>query len=545
MNGLMSSGYSLTLEKFLTRARTVYPEQEIVSRMADSSIHRYTFKDFYGRVVKLMNVLRELGVKPGDRVATYSWNHYRHMELYFAIPCMGAVLHTLNIRLPPAKLKSVVNHAEDKFIFADKSLAKPVLGVLGELDSVEKLVIIDDLSPDAGLDFSDALDYEELLNAASDVEDFPKLEENQAAALCYTSGTTGDSKGVLYDHRALCLHSMALCMVDGPAMSMNDSILLVVPMFHVNGWCMPYATCLTGNKIVFPGPHLLGKPLAEQIQDEGITMAAGIPSIWLVLYRSLRSGDYKIPKLTRLLVGGAAMPESSIADYQRNLGITINHCWGMTEMTPLGTQSRLKMTMDDWPEDKKFAQLAKQGIPAALIEIKVVDEEGNELPRDGKSSGELLVRGPWVAADYYKSESHEGESLFEDDGWFHTGDISTIDEYGYMQIVDRKKDLIKTRGEWVSSVAMENNAVGHAAVLEAAVVGRPDEIRGEAVVLFVVPRPDAEAKPTAAELCEYLAKTFEGWQIPKHKDVHFVDALPKTSVGKIDKKALRAQLLAE
>jgi fatty-acyl-CoA synthase len=544
MNGLMmTSNYSLTLEKLLSRARTVYPEQEIVSRMADASIHRYTFRDFYNRVVRLMNALRNLGVRRGDRVATYSWNHYRHMELYFAIPCMGAVLHTLNIRLPPDKLKGVVDHAEDKVIFADKSLARPVLEVIDRLDTVNNLVIIDDLAPPNDLDFSKTLDYEELLAMASNVADFPKLEETQAAALCYTSGTTGDSKGVLYDHRSLCLHSMALTAADGPAMSMTDNILLVVPMFHVNGWCMPFATCLTGNKIVYPGPYLLGKPLAELIQDESITMAAGIPSIWLLLYRSLRSGNYNIPKLKRLLVGGAAMPQSSIEDYQRELGIAINHCWGMTETSPLGTLSRLKSSMENWPEEQKFQQLAKQGIPVALMELKIVDSANAEKPRDGKSFGELLIRGPWVAADYYKYDE-TGESPFSDDGWFHTGDIATIDEHGYMNIVDRKKDLIKTRGEWVSSVALENKAVGHSAVLEAAVVGRPDALRGEAVMLYVVFNPDTDTKPTITELCDHLAQDFESWQIPKHKDVHVVDALPKTTVGKIDKKAIRRQLQA-
>lgn len=542
MNGLMMR-YPLTIDKLLKRARDVYPRQEIVSRMVDKSVHRYTFADMYQRTVKLMNALRALGIKPGDRVATFAWNHYRHMELYLAVPALGAVLHTLNIRLSPEHISYIVNHAEDRFVFVDKSLVGAVARVKDQLKSVDKYVIMDDGAPDsAGGGLDGALDYETILADAGGEEDFPELSEDAAAALCYTSGTTGDPKGVLYSHRSTFLHAMGLCMADSLCLSSRDCILPVVPMFHVNGWGVAFACCLTGAKVVFPGAHLIGAPIADLLQDERVTVAAGVPSIWFVLHRFLKSSNYDLSHLKQMVVGGSAAPQSLIESYQRDLGLKIVQAWGMTETSPTGSFSKLTTAMDSWTEEDQYRQRAKQGYPVPLMEMRVVDDQGVDQPWDGKSIGELLVRGPWVAQSYYKDDSESGKSVFTDDGWFHTGDIVTIDENRFMEIVDRKKDLIKTRGEWLSSVAMENAVMAHEGVLEAAVIGRPDDVRGEAVVLFVVPTPEAKDALDGKRLSEWLQDKFEKWQIPKQADIHFIDQIPKTSVGKFDKKVLRARL---
>jgi fatty-acyl-CoA synthase len=541
MNGLMMQD-QLTIDRLLQRARTLHVGKEVVSRLADKSLHRYSYADFYRRVLRLMSALRRLGVKPGDRVASFAWNTYRHLELYFAVPSLGAVLHTINIRLSAQQIEYLANHAEDRLLFVDRSLLPAIAPIRAKLTTVEHIVVLDDLPPDPAPLPDGALDYEQLIAGGEEVEDFPALGEEQAAALCYTSGTTGVLKGVLYSHRSIFLHAMGMCMADSLAISMTDSILLIVPMFHVNGWCLPYTACLTGSKLVLPGPHMLGQPVAELLQDERITFAAGVPSVWYALHRVLRSGGYDLSNLQRLLVGGSAAAQALIENYARDFGVQIVHAWGMTETSPLGTVSRLQPYMRDWPEERRYRQIARQGLPASLIQIKIVDEEGRELPHDGTSMGELYVRGPWVARGYYRDD---GPGPVTADGWLKTGDVATIDAYGYMAITDRKKDLVKTRGEWLSSVEMENAAVGHEAVLEAAVVGRPDELRGEAVVLFVVPVPERKDSIEAGEVAAFLRERFQSWQVPRLQDIHFIDALPKTSVGKIDKRALRAKLLSE
>jgi fatty-acyl-CoA synthase len=476
-------------------------------------------------------------------VASFAWNSYRHLELYLAVPSLGAVLHTINIRLSAPQIEYLANHAEDRVVFVDRSLLPAVAPVRPRMSTVEHLVVMDDNAPEAPPLPEGALDYEALLAGGDELDDFPRLGEHDAAALCYTSGTTGVLKGVLYSHRSIFLHAMGMCMADTLAFGMNDAMLLVVPMFHVNGWGLPYAACLVGAKLVFPGPHVLGPPVAEQLRDEQITIAAGVPSVWYVLHRVLRSGNYDISRFQRILVGGSAAPRALIESYARDFGVQILHAWGMTEVSPVGTLNRLQPFMRDWPQERQYDQLAKQGPPCSLIEIKVVDENGREQPHDGTSIGELLVRGPWVARQYFR-EDNETSKLVTADGWLRTGDVATIDEYGYMAITDRKKDLIKTRGEWLSSVEMENAAMGHEAILEAAVVGRPDDVRGEAVVLFVVPHAERKDSLDAGQVVAYLRERFEAWQVPKQQDVHFIDALPKTTVGKIDKRALRARLAA-
>ncbi len=542
MNGLMMQD-QLTLDRLLVRARTLHLGKEVVSRMADKSVHRYSYGDFYRRVLRLMNALRRLGIKPGDRVASFAWNSYRHFELYLAVPALGAVLHTVNIKLAATQIEYLTNHAEDRILFVDRSLLPAIAPLRSQLRTVEQVVVMDDLAPEVPL-LDGALDYEELLAAADEVEDFPSLSEEQAATLCYTSGTTGVLKGVLYSHRSIFLHAMGLCMADSLTMGMSDSVLQVVPMFHVNGWGIPYAACLTGAKLVFPGPHVVGSPVAAQLQDERVTLAAGVPSVWYVLHRVLRSGSYDISTLKRILIGGSAASQALIESYARDFGIETVHAWGMTEVSPIGSINRLQPFMRSWPEQQQFAQLAKQGPPAGLVEIKVVDDTGREQPRDGVSIGELLVRGPWIARAYYRAAEGDASPVTPD-GWLRTGDVATIDEYGYLAITDRKKDLIKTRGEWLSSVEMENVAMAHEAILEAAVVGRPDDVRGEAVVIFVVSVPERKDSLQATEVSAFLHERFQSWQVPKLADIYFIDALPKTSVGKIDKRALRAKLVAE
>lgn len=529
----------LTLDRFVRRAASLHARQSIVSRLHDKSLHRYHYGDFATRVLRLMDALRRLGIKPGDRVASFAWNTHRHFELYFAVPALGAILHTINIRLSGPQIVHLVNHAEDHALFVDRSLASAITGLRDQMPTVRHLVVMNDQPQEEGSAAPGALDYEDLIASAEPRDDFPTLSEDQGATLCYTSGTTGVLKGVLYSHRSIVLHALALGMADSLALSMADTALQLVPMFHVNGWGIPYASCITGAKLVLPGSHVLGAPVAELIETEKVTFAAAVPSIWHLLHSTLRAGRHDISSLRRILVGGAAAPRSLIEKYSKDFGVQIIHAWGMTEVSPIGTINRLQPHMEQWPEPERFAQLARQGPPACLIEIDIVDEAGASQPRDGTSIGELVVRGPWVARGYFRDDSVDP---ITSTGWLRTGDVATIDEHGYMAIADRKKDLIKTRGEWLSSVEMENAVMGHPGVLEAAVVGCPDPVRGEAVVLFVVARPDLTPPLSAEDLTVFLRAQFQSWQVPRQQDVHFISEVPKTTVGKFDKRALRARL---
>ncbi|MEO8609270.1 MAG: long-chain fatty acid--CoA ligase [Chloroflexota bacterium] len=529
MQGLMMD-YQLTLQPILERAYKLYPKRELATKIGPN-MHRYTYADMYKRVGKLANALKRLGVEPGDRVGTLAWNTYRHMELYFAIPCMGAVLHTLNLRLPPEQLVYIVNHAEDKVIFVDQSLLPLVEKLAEHFKTVKTFVVMADAPLQTTL--PNALNYEDIVGAEDSEYPWPQLEEHEAAAMCYTSGTTGNPKGVVYSHRSIYLHAMGACQTDGLGLSEKDKVMPIVPMFHVLAWGIPYAATFLGCRQVFPGPHLQPRDMAELIQNEQITLTAGVPTLWLGLFGMLTTEHYDTSKLRAMIVGGSAAPRSLIENYQKKLGLKIIHAWGMTETSPLGTVCNLKMEMLDLPEDEQFAIRAKQGISVPGVEIRAVDENGVEVPWDGKTMGELQIRGPWIASSYYNDE-RTAQSFM--DGWFRTGDVISIDEEGYIQIVDRTKDLVKSGGEWISTVELESAIMAHPKVLEAAVIAVPHVKWQERPLALVVPRSKDDL-PSKDEIYEILLKDFAKWQLPD--DVVFVEAIPKTSVGKFDKKVIR------
>jgi len=534
MEGLMMD-WPLTLHHFLDRAARLFPRKEIATRTA-AGMHRYTYADFHRRVHRLAHALNRLGIGRGDRVATFAWNTYRHLEIYFAAPCMGAVLHTLNIRLAPDQLVYIINHAEDRVIFVDASLVPLLERIRDQIPTVKAFVVMSDTGP-IPTTLSPALDYEALLEESPDASyPWPRLDENAAAGMCYTSGTTGNPKGVVYSHRAIFLHSLALCLADTFGICEQDVLMPVVPMFHANAWGMPFAGVMVGAKLVFPGPHLQPRDIAELIQNERVTVTAGVPTIWIGLYALLERERYDLSSLRVMPVGGSAMPRALIEAFEKRFGIRVAHAWGMTEMTPLGTVANLKSYMADWPEEERFAIRAKQGMPVVGVEIRAVDDQGREVPWDGKTMGELQVRGPWVIRAYY-NDPRTAEAF--QDGWFRTGDVVTIDPEGYIQIVDRIKDLIKSGGEWISSVDLENALMAHPKVLEAAVIAVPHPKWQERPLAVVVPRPEFKEDLTKEELLEFLRPRFAKWWLPD--DIVFVEAIPKTSVGKFDKKVLREQ----
>jgi len=531
MQGLIMD-YQLTLRPILERAYKLFPKREIVTKVGPA-MHRYTYADLYHRTSQLAHALEKLGVKSGDRVGTLAWNTYRHLELYFGIPCMGAVCHTLNLRLPPEQLIYIINHAADKVVFVDQTLLPLLEKIAVHLKTVEHFVVMTNTPLQTSL--PNALSYEELLAAESSEYNWPDLPENTAAAMCYTSGTTGDPKGVLYSHRSCYLHAMSVCFGDGLGLTSSDIMMPVVPMFHVLAWGLPYAATMLGAVQVFPGPHMTPRDLVELIQAEKVTITGGVPTLWLGILNLLESERYDLSSLRSMVVGGSAAPQSLIEGFQKKHNIRVVHAWGMTETSPLGTVCNLKREMFDLPEEEQYHIRAKQGIPSPCVELRAVDEMGKEVPWDGKSFGELQVRGPWVASNYYNDERSVGR--FEG-GWFRTGDVVTIDEEGYIQIVDRTKDLVKSGGEWISTVELESAIMGHPGVLEATVIAVPHPKWQERPLALVVPRPNTEP-PTKESIYAHIAPHFAKWQLPN--DIVFVEAIPKTSVGKFDKKVIREQ----
>jgi fatty-acyl-CoA synthase len=531
MRGLMMD-YPLTLATLFNRARTFFGQKEIVTRLPDRSLHRYSYADFAGRSRRLSVALHRLGVQPGDRIGTLAWNTYQHLEAYYGIPATGAVLHTLNLRLHPDDLTYIINHAQDRMILVDEVLL-PLYAKLADRIHPERVIVLSQrLAAPEGM-----LSYEALLSEADDRDFQPApIDENDAAAMCYTSGTTGRPKGVLYSHRALVLHSLVSTMADGLGICEQDVILPVVPMFHVNSWGLPYVGTMVGAKLVLPGPFLDAKSLLDLLQGERVTLTAGVPTIWLSMLQELDAhpGAYDLSSIRGMLVGGSAAPRSLIEGFEKRHGLRVIHAWGMTETTPMGTVCTLTSDLEAASEDVQYTYRAKQGRPVPLVEMRVMGPNG-PAPHDGTTMGELEVRGPWVAASYY--EAPEGAGRFSADGWFRTGDIATIDDRGYMEIKDRAKDLIKSGGEWISSVALENALMGHAAIAEAAVIAVPDPIWQERPLAVVVLREGQTA--TAEDLRAFLEPQFARWWLPDTFAV--VDQIPRTSAGKFAKSALRAR----
>lgn len=533
MQGLMMDT-PLSIPFLLRRSRALFPHKEIVWRATDRSVQRYTYGDCYRRVGQLTRALRRLGIRPGDRVATLAWNHGRHLEAYYALPAMGAVLHTLNIRLHPDDLAYIINHAEDSAVLVDETLL-PVWEKVAPLVQVGNVIVMSDSTAPARW-----LDYETLLAAEDDAPlPFDDLDERSAGILCYTSGTTGRPKGVLYSHRALVLHTLGVSLGGVIPTSDHDTVLPVVPMFHANAWGLPFTSAMTGAKQVHPGRFLDAPSLLELLQDERVTITAGVPTIWLGILQALDAepGRWDLSALKRLTCGGAAVPEAMIRGFQERHGLSVLQGWGMTETTPVGSIGTLTSAFDEADADTRYRVRAKQGIPLPLVEIRAHNEDGI-VPWDGTSVGELEVRGPWVASAYYRPD--DPITTFTEDGWFRTGDVVTIDHYGYITIQDRAKDLIKSGGEWISSVALENALMGHPDVAEAAVIAVPESKWDERPLAVVTFKPGRSAAVEA--LKEFLASQFASWWIPD--DIVSLPAIPKTGAGKFLKSALREQFHA-
>jgi fatty-acyl-CoA synthase len=525
--------YPLTIDRILEHANRLYPDKSIHTRLPDGSMHRYTYAHLYKRVARLGNVLERLGVSRGDRVGTFSWNNYQHLELYFGIPAAGAVCHTINIRLFPDQLAFVINHAEDEVVFVDGILLPLLDRVAERIEGVSHFVLFN-ADPGVETKLRNVLHYEELMADADEEFAFRVSDENEAMGLCYTSGTTGDPKGVLYSHRSMYLHTLGECQANALGLTESDVVLAVVPQFHAMAWGLPYACANVGADQILPGPHLSPHAVAEFISGHGVTVAAGVPTIWAGLFHELKSNPRDLSSLRALVVGGAAMPRALVEAYEKDLGVNVLHAWGMTETSPLGTVSILKRRHRTLPPAEQWDLKAKQGYPVPGVELRLVNENGQTLPWDGVTMGELQARGPWVAKEYFKlgaSPEH-----FTKDGWFRTGDVSTIDQDGFMHITDRTKDLIKSGGEWISSVALENALMAHPKVREAAVIAIPSEKWSERPLAVVVAAPGG-GEATHEELCAHLLAQFPRFWLPDK--VVFLEEIPKTSVGKLDKKVLR------
>ena len=524
--------YPLTLRGLLERARTLYPHKEIVSRMP-SGVVRHTYAQYYDRVSQLAQALTALGVGRGDRVATFAWNHHRHLEAYFAVPVMGAVLHTVNIRLPAEHIVYLLNHAEDKVLLVDEDLLPIILSLRSQLTTVRHIVVMSDQPLGAG----DLLDYETLIKEQPTAFVWPEdIDEWEPAGLCYTSATTGNPKGVLYAHRAIYLHSMLLCMADAIGLSEFDSCMPVVPMFHVNAWGLPFAAVWMGAKQVLPGSRPTPADLAQLMQDEKVTLAAGVPTVWLGLLQVLEKGSYDLSSLSRIACGGSAVPRTLAEAYRKKLGLPILHAYGMTEATPLTHVCKLKSSMADLAPDQQQNVYDKQGLLMPGLEMKVLDGAGNEVPWDGKTFGEVCLRGPWIAAEYYRDE-RSSETFYN--GWYHTGDIGVVDAEGYLKLVDRAKDVIKSGGEWISSVDLENAIMAFPGVAEAAVIACPHAVWDERPLACIVARPEAKDALDKQAIMAFLRTRFPHYWVPD--DAIFLSDLPKTGTGKFDKKVLRKQ----
>ncbi|RZH68569.1 long-chain fatty acid--CoA ligase [Natrinema altunense] len=530
----MPGGTDQTLRPFLWRATNLYSDTEIVSRNHDG-MQRYTYSEYEGRTSQLANALDEYGIESGDRVGTFCWNHSRHFETYFAVPSIGAQLHTINPLLPDAHIQYIVDNADDELIFVDQSLAPKLAGAVAdaddEFDDVDFVVMGHEAADDL-----EATPYESFIDGHATDYDWPDVDEDQPAGMCYTSGTTGNPKGVEYTQQMLWSHTMASQTPQGIPMADDDVVMPVVPMFHVNAWGMPFTATAGGAKQVFPGPSPEPEDLATLIENEGVTISAGVPTVWLGLMEYCSEHDVDLSTLETVIVGGSAAPKSMVEWFDTQ-GVEVLHAWGMTEMAPIGSVSHLKSDLATADYDTQVEKRSKQGLVVPGLEFTVIDDDGEEIAWNGQEFGELWIRGPWVTTEYFeRPEANEAD--FED-GWLKTGDVVTVDEDGYIKIVDREKDVIKSGGEWISSVELENAIMAHDGVAEAAVVGVPHERWQERPVAFVVPAEGADRDALVSEINELLADEYPKWWLPD--EIEFIKEVPKTATGKFSKKDIREE----
>jgi fatty-acyl-CoA synthase len=534
LEGLMQDR-PLLISSLIEHANSFHPHAEIVSRTVEGPIHRCTYRDLRRRSKQVAKALRALGVEPGDRIATLAWNGYRHMELYFGVSGMGAVLHTINPRLFPEQIEYIVNHAADKYLFFDLTFVPLLERIAPAMKSVKGFVAMTDRAHMPAAKIQNLLCYEELVGAQDDDYAWPEFDERTASSLCYTSGTTGHPKGVLFSHRSTVLHSFAVCAADGLQLSAAETALLVVPMFHVNAWGTPYAGAMSGARLVLPGPALDGKSVYELMKDERVTLALGVPTVWLNLFHHIDASHLEPKKdlvLKRVVIGGSAAARAMSERFDTQFGTFVVHAWGMTEMSPLGTICNLLPKHAGASLAQRLDVQCKQGRPIYGVELRIADDAGRPLPHDGKAYGHLLVRGPWVTKGYFRGD---GGDVLDAEGFFDTGDVATIDPDGYMQITDRAKDVIKSGGEWISSIDLENAAIAHPAVAEAAVIGVAHPKWQERPLLVVVKKQGKEV--SRDELLGFLAGRVAKWCVPD--DAVFVDELPHTATGKLQKMKLR------
>ena len=535
MFGLMQQ-QSLLISSLIEFANRHHGDGEVVSRRVEGDIHKYTWTDVANRSRQMANALDGLKLAQGARVATLAWNGYRHLELYFGVSGSGRVLHTLNPRLHPDQVVWIANHAEDQILFFDMTFLPLVQAVHAKCSSIKHWVVMcdeDKLPKDSGI--PNLTSYEALIAGRSTQFEWPQLDENTASSMCYTSGTTGNPKAALYSHRSTLLHAYAAALPDVMCISARDAILPVVPMFHVNAWGIPYSAAMTGAKLVFPGPALDGKSIYELIEAEKVTFAAGVPTVWQMLLSHMKPNALSFSSLKRTVIGGSACPPAMIDAFRELYGVEVLHAWGMTEMSPLGTLCTLKNKHLHLPEEAQMKLRLKQGRAIFGVDMKIVNEAGESLPHDGKTYGDLLVKGPWIIREYYKQEA--SSALV--DGWFPTGDVATIDEDGFMQITDRSKDVIKSGGEWISSIDIENIAMAHPDVVMAACIGMPHPKWDERPVVCVVKKPGSNV--SAADLLQFYEGKTAKWQIPD--DAIFVEAIPLGATGKMLKTKLREHLI--
>ncbi|MGI9520705.1 MAG: long-chain fatty acid--CoA ligase [Hyphomicrobiaceae bacterium] len=525
----------LTISSLLRHAAQYHMQSGICAMDAESNLQHWSYGELLGRTSQLANALRQLGIAEGDRIGTIAWNDHRHYEIYFAVSGIGAVCHTINPRLFSEQVSYIIQHAQDRWLCVDATLLPVVESVIDEIaGTIDGIITLGDLPATSTLATKSRLvAYEELIATQPNNFDWPEFDERTASSLCYTSGTTGHPKGVLYSHRSTILHAWSVSMPDAANIKAVDVLLPIVPMFHVNAWGMPYAATMTGATLAMPGPRLDGSSLHKLIWEAGVTFAAGVPTVWLALLQHLRDKAGRLPEGLRGLVGGSALPQAMIEAFDKEYGVRLEHGWGMTEMSPVGCYNAPKPENKSMSRQDYYVHGTKQGRPPFGVSMKVVDADGKALPHDGLSSGELYVKGPWIISRYY--ESDEGGDQFTSDGWFRTGDVVTIDGSGYLQIVDRVKDLIKSGGEWISSIELENLAMGIAGVKEAAAVPAKHAKWGERPVLVIVKDPNMELDEGAVR--DHLRVHLSSWMMPDA--VVFVEALPHTATGKVLKRQLR------